>query len=290
VANSPLPGANPSPDSATRRPAVPLPPRTCDCHAHIFGPWDRFPLPAKPTYLPAEVPLPEYLHMLRTLGVARAVLVQPSPYGTNNAALVAALRSGSFPLRGIALIDGATTDAQLEELHAAGVQGIRRHVGADAAKDLAGVPELAERIKRFGWHLQFLLDAARTPDIDRALLALPVPLVFDHFGMVPAAGGIDSPGFQTLLRLARSDRCWFKLSAPYRISTQAPRYPDVTPFVHALLAAAPDRCVWGTDWPHPNADFMPNDGDLADLLPAWIPDEALRRKVLVDNPERLYGF
>jgi predicted TIM-barrel fold metal-dependent hydrolase len=289
MANPPS-GANPSPDYATRRPASPLPPRTCDCHAHIFGPWDRFPLPAAPTYLPAEVPLEAYLRMLRVLGVGRAVLVQPSPYGSNNAALVAALRSGTFPLRGIALVDDDTPDAQLEALHLAGVHGVRRHLSENPRAALAALPRLAERIKAYGWHLQLLFEGARTPDIDRQLLALPVPIVIDHFGMVPAADGIESPGFQMLLRLARSGRCWFKLTAPYRVSTQSPRFPDVTPFVRALVAAAPDQCVWGTDWPHPNASFMPNDGDLADLLPAWIPDEALRRKILVENPERLYGF
>jgi 2-pyrone-4,6-dicarboxylate lactonase len=290
VATPPLPGANPGPDPATRRPVLPLPLKACDCHAHIFGPWKRYPLSADPAYLPAEAPLPDYLRMLRALGCSRAVLVQPLPYGTDNSAMVAALRSGSFPLRGIALIDEATTDAQLEELHLAGVQGVRRHLTGNTAAAVAALPALAARIKRFGWHLQCYLQAAETPDIDRGLLDLPVPVVIDHFGMVPAAGGVDSPGFQMLLRLARSGRCWFKLSAPYRISSQSPRFPDVTPLARALLAAAPDRCVWGTDWPHPNVSTMPNDGDLADLLSEWIPDETLRRKVLVDNPERLYGF
>ncbi len=290
MASSPLPGANPGPDPATRRPATRLPLRACDCHAHVFGPWDRFPLPSRPTYLPAEAPLPAYLRMLRTVGCSRAVLVQPSPYGTDNSALLAALRSGSFPLRGIALVGDAATDAQFEELHLAGVQGVRRHLTENTDAALALLPALAARIRPFGMHLQFYLDAARRPDIDRHLLDLPVPMVIDHFGLAPAGGGIGSPAMQMLLRLARSDRCWFKLSAPYRISSKPPRFPDVVPIVQALLAAAPDRCVWGTDWPHPNASFMPNDGDLVDLLPEWIPDEALRRKVLVDNPERLYGF
>ena len=291
MADSFSPHANPPPDRATRRPVFRLPPLACDCHAHVFGPFDRFPLPAKPAYLPALVPFPDYLKMLRTIGVSRAVLVQPSPYGTDNSAMMAALGSGEFPLRGIALIDDVTSGRELERLHWAGVQGCRIHLsGGNDEALLASLPGVAARIRPLGWHLQFYLDAARRPDIDELLLSLPVPVVIDHFGLVPAKDGTGSPGFQTLLRLARSGRCWFKLSAPYRISSQPPRFPDVTPIVRALLEAAPDRCVWGSDWPHPNSDYIPNDGDLVDMLPDWIPSAALQRKVLVDNPAALYGF
>ena len=290
MANPSTPGQNPAPDPATHTPKYRLPPGACDTHAHIFGPFDRFPV-RNQSYLPASAPLSEYLRMHRIIGCSRGVLVQPSPYGTDNSALKAALRSGSFPLRGIALIDEATTEAELDELHWLGVQGCRIHLSAaNAGTILPALPALAARIRRVGWHLQLLPSLAELPDVDRALLTLPVPIVIDHFGMVPASSGTDSAGFQTMLRLARSGRCWFKLSAPYRISSQAPDYADVIPFVQALLAAAPRRCVWGTDWPHPNAAFMPNDGDLVDLLPAWIPDEALRKLVLVDNPAELYGF
>ena len=281
---------NPGPDPATRTPLLHLPPGTCDCHAHLFGPFDLYPV-RNQSYLPASAPLGEYVRMHQVLGCSRGVLVQPSPYGTDNSAMKAALKSGKFPLRGIALIDDATTDGELDELHWLGVLGCRIHLSAGNAKSvLPSLPGLAARVRRLGWHLQLLLSASELPDVDRLLLSLPVPLVIDHFGMVPASEGTGSPGFQTLLRLARSGRCWFKLSAPYRVSAQPPSFPDVAPLAHALLAAAPDRCVWGTDWPHPNASFMPNDGDLVDLLPAWIPDEALRRKVLVENPAQLYGF
>ncbi len=229
--------------------------------------------------------------MLRTIRCSRAVLVQPSPYGADHSALLDALRSGEFPLRGIALYDDALTDAQLEELHHFGVQGARVHLLPETtAAVLPRLPAIAERVRRFGWHLQFYLNAERNPDVDRVLLALPVPIVIDHFGLVPAAGGTASPGFQTLLRLARSGRCWFKLSAPYRISERSPGFSDVTPLARALLAAAPERCVWGTDWPHPNATFMPNDGDLVDFLAEWAPDDALRHRLLVENPATLYGF
>ena len=283
--------ANLPPVRPTRRPAFRPPPLACDCHAHVFGPFDRFPLPAKPSYVPALAPFSDYLQMHGAIGFSRGVLVQPTPYGTNNSAMMAALSSGAFSLRGIALIDDATSDAELERLHSRGVQGCRIHLGgANDEAILASLPRMAARIQPFGWHIQFLLDAAGRPDVDRALLSLPLPIVIDHFGMVPARDGTGSPGFQALLRLARSGRCWFKLSAPYRVSSLPPRYPDVTPMVHALLEAAPDRCVWGSDWPHPNSDTMPDDGDLVDMIPEWIPDEALRKKVLVDNPAALYGF
>lgn len=282
---------NPSPDPNTRPPRLHLPPGATDCHAHAFGPRDRYPLMPHPGYEPAAVTFDDYLKMLRTIGVSRAVLVQPSPYGTDHSALLDALRSRKFPLRGVALYDDALTDRQLEELHYYGVQGARLHIMPDnAAAVFASLTRTAERVRPFGWHLQFYVNVEQHPDLDRVLLALPVPVVIDHFGLVPAAGGTASRGFQTMLRLARSDRCAFKLSAPYRISRQAPGFGDVTPLARALVAAAPDRCVWATDWPHPNASFIPNDGDLVDLLAEWIPDEALRRKVLVDNPTRLYGF
>jgi 2-pyrone-4,6-dicarboxylate lactonase len=291
VAGSPSLAPNPGPDPATRTPRFRLPPGTCDCHAHIFGPFDRYPLENQ-SYLPASAPLADYLRMHQVIGCSRGVLVQPSPYGTDNSALKAALRSGSFPLRGIALIDDVTTESELDELHWLGVQGCRIHLSAGNAEAVLPVlPGTAARVRRLGWHLQLMMEnCARLPDIEHRLLALPVPVVLDHFGMEAASAGTAAPGFQLLLRLARSGRCWFKLSAPYRISSRPPLFPDVAPLAHALLEAAPDRCVWGTDWPHPNASFMPNDGDLVDLLPAWIPDEALRRKVLVENPAQLYGF
>jgi len=282
---------NPQPDPDTRKPAYRLPAGACDCHAHIFGPRDKYPLLAEPGYLPADAPEPAYLKMLRTVGVERAVLIQPSPYGTDNSAMAAALRSHDFPFRGIALIDDATTDRQLEQLHWLGVQGVRLHVMPDNAEAvLASLPRLVQRIRPYGWHLQFYLNAERMPEIDRTLADLPCKVVIDHFGLVPASAGARSKGLQTLVRLARAGNAWFKLSAPYRVSELAPRYPDVAPLAHALLEAAPDRCLWGTDWPHPNSKFIPNDGDLVDLIPDWIPDLALRRRVLVENPAQLYGF
>ena len=150
-------------------------------------------------------------------------------------------------------------------------------------------PRLAERIKPLGWHLQFYKNFH--PDLEEQLAKLPVNIVIDHFGHIPAAEGAGAPRFQALLRLLRREHCWAKLMGPYFASAAFPRYPDLTPFAQAMVKAAPDRILWGTDWPHPSArEKMPNDGDLADMLAEWVPDDAQRKRILVDNPQRLYGF
>ncbi len=286
-----LPPTIPGPDKNVRPPRVRFPAGACDCHAHIFGPQREFPFASGHGYVPPEASVESYVEMLRTLGCERAVIVQPSIYGSDNRCTVAALRSGKFSFRGVAVIDDQTTDSQLEELHQAGVRGVRLNLKSKgSAAILDNASQLAERIRARGWHLQFYLDVRDMPQIDQFVSTLPVDVVIDHFGHVALTDGIVGASFQTLLRLARNERCWFKLIGPYRISKQAPLFPDVTPLVHALLAAAPDRCVWGTDWPHPVVEFMPNDATLADMVPEWIPDEGLRKRVLVDNPARLYDF
>ncbi|MCW5603886.1 MAG: amidohydrolase family protein [Burkholderiales bacterium] len=281
----------PGPDPDPQPPKFKLPPGACDCHAHVFGPYNRYPLAPTRGYVPPEASIEDYVRVLRTLGCERAVIVHPSVYGTDNRCTVDALRSGKFAFRGVVVIDDKTTDSELEDMHRAGVRGVRINLksrGSVSALDAA--PRLAERIRARGWHMQFFLDVRTMPEIDKELVKLPVDIVIDHFGHVAAADGLQAPGFQALLRLARHERCWFKLIGPYRLSQRPPMFPDVAPFARALVAAAPGRCVWGTDWPHPNTDFMPNDGDLADMLLDWIPDETQRRKVLADNPARLYDF
>jgi len=282
----------PGPDPHTRKPDLRFPVGACDCHAHVFGPRPQYPLAPGHGYVPPVADTDDFVRMLTTIGCERAVIVQPSIYGTDHRCTLDALRSGKFQFRGVAVIDESFTDSALEELHQAGIRGVRLNLksrGSTAA--LESAPRLADRIKARGWHLQFYMDvrAIDAADID-GLMGLPVDIVIDHFGHIDVADGLQAPAFQSLLLLARHDSCWFKLIGPYRISRQGPLFADVTPFAQALLAAAPDRCVWGTDWPHPNTDFMPNDGDLADRVAAWIPDPGLRQRVLVDNPARLYGF
>lgn len=283
------------PDPAPRRPKVRLPPLACDCHAHIAGPKSVYPYSPRRIYTPPDALLPAYLGMLGTLGVERAVLIQPSVYGTDNRAMLDAMAQAGDRFRGVAVVDDAVTDADLEKMHAAGVRGVRINV-VDVAEDKGVIPmaslrRLAERIKPLGWHVEFLMHADEFPDLDAQFADFPVDIVLGHLGYMRTDKGLGAPGFQALLRLMRTGRCWVKLTGPYRISVGGIPYSDVTPFAHALIDAAPQRVIWGTDWPHVMVkSAMPNDGALCDLLLDWVPDETIRRKVLVENPAKLYGF
>jgi predicted TIM-barrel fold metal-dependent hydrolase len=283
----------PGPDPHTRQPTLKFPNGSCDCHAHIFGPQTRFPYVHKAAYIPPDATPEQYARMLRTIGCDRAVLVQPSVYGTDNSCMIAALSSGAFKFRGVAVIEENISDAELEDMDDAGVRGVRINLAsATPGLTLAQAPRLASRLQELGWHLQFFMDLRKLPDAEEKLGKLKIDIVIDHFGRVRADDGMTAPAFQTLLRLLRRENVWAKLIGPYFLSDQTPRFPDVTPFAQAVVQRAPERVVWGTDWPHPAAhgNLMPNDGVLADLVSEWVPDEEQRRKVLVDNPARLYGF
>jgi len=277
---------------ATRKPSTHFPAGACDSHAHVFGPQDRFPYLDNAAYIPPDAATPDYVDMLRNNGCDRGVLVQPSVYGTDNSCMLDALRSGLFDLRGIAVVDAGVPDRELEDLHAAGVRGIRINLASETeGLTLADGERLAPRLKELGWHLQFYLDLPKIPEAGARLAALPITVVIDHFARCPAADGTGTPAFRALQRLLSRENCWAKIMGPYFISKNAPLYPEVTPMARALVATAPGRIVWGSDWPHPGARaLMPEDPVLADLLAEWVPDESQRRRVLVDNPARLYGF
>lgn len=283
----------PAPLEPVRRPTLRLPAGATDCHAHVFGPQDRYPLLPDTHFVPHESPWTAYSAVLRSIGCERAVLVQPSVYGTDNSAIEDVLASQhGLALRAVAVVSPNVTNAELERLHGLGFRGVRLNLAA-ATKGLRleHARPLADRIRHLGWHLQVYADFHREPQIADVLVALPVPVVVDHFGAVQAADGLASAGVHALMRTLDNDNCWVKLSAPYFVSQQFPRYADIAPLVHAMLARAPDRLVWGTDWPHASArERMPADADLADLLGTWLPDEAARRAILVDNPARLYDF
>jgi 2-pyrone-4,6-dicarboxylate lactonase len=282
----------PAPIHDIRKPNLKFPPKACDCRAHIFGPANRFKLLRKTHFVPPDCLLADYIRMLRTVGCERAVLVQPSVYGTDNSAIIEALKSHAFDLRAIAVVAPDVTDRELESLHAIGFRGIRINTASGTpGLKLEHARALAERIKPLGWNLQFYVNFRETPELADQLARLPVNVVIDHFGRIATADGLNAPPFQALLALLRHEHCWAKLMGPYFISDAAPRYPDIVPFAQALVKAAPDRVVWGSDWPHPGArKKMPNDGDLADMLLDWVPDAAQRKRMLVDNPQRLYSF
>ena len=282
-------------DPHPRKPRVATPRSACDCHAHICGPIERHPYSERRVYTPPDAPLAAYRHMLDRLGVERAVLVQPSVYGSDNAVMLQAMANMGERCRGVAVVDDDISDAELARLHAAGVRGVRVNVVdvavAKGVIAMAPLARLASRIKPHGWHVEFLMHADEFPDLDRTFADFPVDIVLGHLGYMRSDKGVGEPGFQALLRLMRRGRAWVKLTGPYRISTQALPHRDTIPYAHALLAAAPERVVWGSDWPHVMVKgAMPNDGDLMDLLPDWVPDASVREQVLVRNPAKLYGF
>jgi predicted TIM-barrel fold metal-dependent hydrolase len=211
--------------------------------------------------------------------------------------MLAAMRETGDRFRGVAVLGDDVSEREIAAMHAAGVRGARLNIvdvkTGKGELPLAHIERLADRIKPFGWHIEFLMHVDEFPELDRMLARLPVDCVFGHLGYVRADKGVQSAGFQALLRLMRAGHAWVKLTGPYRISTGPLPHADTQPFADALVTAAPDRLVWGSDWPHVKTEWtipLPNDGDLADLLARWVPDADTRRRVLVDNPARLYGF
>jgi 2-pyrone-4,6-dicarboxylate lactonase len=283
------------PDPHPRRPDFAVPPAACDCHAHVFGPGNRYPLIPHGLYTPADALPAQYRHMLDLLGVERGVLVQPSIYGTDNRAMLDAVAQDPARLRGVAVLPFDAGRNEIERLHAQGVRGVRCNI-VDRKFDkgtlpLDGLRALAANIKPLRWHVELLMHVNAFPALDLAFANFPVELVFGHLGYVPAAQGPDTKGFHALLRLLRDGKAWVKLTAPYRLAPGAAPYQDVTPSAQQLVEAAPERLLWGSDWPHTFIkSAMPNDGDLFALFAQWVPDADLRRRILVDNPARLYDY
>lgn len=285
-----------APDQALKKPGLVLDEHACDCHAHICGPAALYPYFSKRIYTPPDALLPQYRALLNHLGIERAVLVQPSIYADDNRALLAALKEDLLHLRGIAVVDWEISEQDLEKMHHAGIRGVRCNI-VDLAEAKGVLPimklrYLADKIAPLGWHIEFLMHVNEFPDLDQTLRNFPVPVVLGHQGYLKTSLGVNDPGFQGLLSLMREERAWVKLTGPYRISSQdRPPYSDTNPFAHALLDANSHQVIWGTDWPHVMVNgFMPNDADLLGLLNTWVPEPALRKRVLSINPARLYQF
>jgi D-galactarolactone isomerase len=276
------------------RPKLKAPPGACDTHIHIVGPLDRYPIPPEAAIKPGAWLLEAYLAMLDRIGVERAVVVQPSTYGADNACTLEAVRRMGPRARGVATVGTGVTDAELARLTEAGIRGARFHMLTGGVLPWDMLAPMAARVQAFGWHVQLQMDGRRLHEKADMLHGLPGTLVIDHTGKFLEPVGPDHPGFEALLGLVGTGRCWVKLSAPYETSKSGPPdYRDVGVLAKALIAAAPERMLWASNWPHfnePEPAAKPDDAMLLDVLLHWTEDEATRNRILVDNPAELYGF
>jgi len=287
--------AQPSPSykAQPRKPKLQLPRGACDTHFHVFGPQSRFPFAPERSYTPTcDAPKETLFALHKHLGIERGVVVQSAAHGFDNSAAADLIAARPQRYRGVALVRAATSTLELARLHAQGFRGARFHYmdhlgGGDP---IDAVLAMAPRLADIGWHLQIHLAGARIAELAPALKRSPVPVVIDHMGRIDASRGTQSAEFQALLALMQAKHVWVKVSGAERISRDSAPWRDAVPFGRKLVAEFGDRTLWGTDWPHPNLAFVPDDGDLADLIGDYAPSEAERQRLLVDNPQRLYGF
>lgn len=273
-----------------RKPQFKLPPGSCDAHCHVFGPGDRFPYAPNRRYTPADAPK-EMLRALHDhLGVERAVIVQASCHGADNAAMLDCIASDPKRYRGVAIVDDSFTDKDYAALDRGGVRGVRfnfvKHLGG--APDMTVFNRVIDRIKGRGWHVVLHVDAPDIVPLSEMIRTLPLPFVIDHMGRVPSAAGVEQAPLKALLELAKLENCWIKVCGSERISM--PPYAAAVPIASALMQAAPTRVLWGTDFPHPNATHEADEADLVDLVPQFAAPALAQQHLLVDNPARLYGF
>ena len=284
----------PNPD--TRTPDLKLPALATDAHCHVFGPGDVFPYHPKRSYTPPDAPKELIKTVHDRLGLERAVIVQATCHYDDNTAMMDCLVSDPDRYRGIVMVLPEVADEELDRLDKGGARGARfsfaRHLSGGNKPDFSKIRTVCEKIAPFGWHAVIYMEADDVVDCADALKSLPVPVVFDHMARINPDQGICQPAFQLLLNFLKDSGAWVKITGAERLSKAGTPFHDVIPFAQALIEAAPDNLLWGTDWPHPNiAGYMPNDGDLVDLLGEYVGgDEALLKKILVDNPARLYRF
>lgn len=279
-------GPNPHP----RKPRFKMPAGATDTHFHLFGPQDRYPLVDLREYTPQLITPVLARQLFDTLDIQRAVVIQPSVYGEDNRAQLEGARDIGIPTRAVIVARHDTSDRDLAAFHEQGARGLRYVLAHPGGLPLADLERWGARAKELGWHIQLLAKGPQLLEIAPRLEKLACPVVIDHIGMFKPGDGLDQPVFQAVLRLVRQGH-WVKLSGAYRLSEQAPPYPELKPYVTQLVTARPDRIVWASDWPHVFIKGpMPNTTDLLDLLADWVPDEEVRRRILVDNPARLYGF
>ena len=285
----------------------PVPAGACDCHAHVFGDAKRFPLSPDRGYTPPTAPVDELRGFLRRLHMDRVVVISASVYGTDNACALDAIRRLGARARGVANVSPDVADSELDRLQRGGIRGLRLNFDAQGVADPKVAVErfrlASARAAAMGWHIQVNTRLPIVAAMEEHVLAGPATVVFDHFAQAEPLRGIDQPGFSSLVRLLKSGRAYAKISAAYRIATRPTDYADVMPLAKALIAANPERVLWGSDWPHPDSARRPgrrptdtapplavDDGRVLNQLAVWAPDAATRRTILVENPARLYGF
>jgi len=275
--------------SRTAPPRLKAPANAADCHIHIYDSRFQSSSPALP-----NATVEDYRLLQKRIGVTRVVIVTPRNYATDNTVTLDAIRQlGIANARGVAVIRPAVTDAELKSLDDAGIRGIRFTVAnpRTAVVSIDMIEPLAQRIAAFGWHVQLNMPADRIVENADLLRRLPTQIVFDHMGQFPLPAGLAHPAYGVIRSLVDRGRAWVKISGAYLNSKIGPpTYADATAIAQAYVKAAPERLVWGTDWPHPSPPVKPDDAMLFDLLAAWAPEEATRNRILVANPEVLYGF
>jgi predicted TIM-barrel fold metal-dependent hydrolase len=278
--------------SGTEAPRTPAPPLATDCHHHVYD--ARFPADPRTQLRPPDASPADYRALARRLGIQRSVLVTPSTYGTDNRLHLQAMRElGPERTRMVAVVDTSVTDSQLRDMHEAGVRGIRFNLVQAGVTTLDMLEPLSARVQAMGWHTQIHMLAGQIAENEALLSRLASPIVFDHMGRVPMDKGVEHPGYVAVRRLLERNKAWVKLSGAYMDTKVGPagRWSDTIPVARGYATAAPERCVWASDWPHvTEPPEKPDDAALFDLLTEWVPDEAARKRVLVDNPAVLYGF
>ena len=275
----------------TRTPKLQVPAGACDTHMHIYN--SAYPASSKAWLFPPDFSVDDYRKMQVRLGLQRTIIVQPVTYGFDNSCTLdsAALFDGNA--RAVVTVPTSITDSELEQLWQRGARGLRYHQMRGSVTEWSDVPDMAERVRGTGWHLQIQFDGLEFPDHERLIARLPCTVVIDHMGRYARPLPLEHPAVQSLLRIAARENVYVKLSGAYHIAhASGPDYKEVAPLARALVEQGTGRLLWGSDWPHPTetAETMPDDADLLDLLLAWVPDAAARRAILSDNPARLYQF
>ena len=275
--------------SGTESPKLKAPANACDCHMHIYD--AKYPTDPKATLKPADALVADYKLLQKRIGTSRNVVVTPSTYGTDNRVTLDAIAQIGPTARGVAVVDATVTDAELKRLNGLGIRGIRFNLVQAGATTAEMIEPLSRRVNDLGWHIQIHMKGEQIAGIEDLLLRVPSPIVFDHLGRLAQPNALDNPGFKTISKLIDKGRTWVKLSGAYQdTKVGPPTYSDTVAVARAYIKAAPERMVWASDWPHPTEKDKPDDAVLFDLLAQWAPDEAMRTRILVQNPATLYGF